>query len=248
MAQTSAKKQTSSNGQPRTSAPASQAAIVGADHDQPSGLPPTPALEDALGDGIQPNAEKPPVAIDLDDALGDEQALKHDVLEHEPPPIEVRAPRKREFIMVHPTYCRTVMVVEYQAPDGIGRAYYLATSSMRRKLEEEDLKIVNLVPCISLTDHALFLWPMNVDDVGTENLWNSSSRTFAENAKRYWARRVSHKKSGGTGYGTRYAPEGKEPAKWPAGTLKEWIADAFKDRILATEDHPVYRDIQGHLA
>jgi hypothetical protein len=248
MAQTPVKKQTSSNGQPKPIAPASQAAIVGTDHGQPAGLPSTPALEDALGDGVRPDAKKPPVTIDLDDVLGDEQALKHDLLEHTPPPIEVRAPRKREFIMVHPTYCRTAVVVEYTAPDGIGRTYYLATSHMRRKMEDEDLKTVNLVPCISMTDGALFLWPMNIDEVGTENSWNSSSRTFAENAKKYWARRVSHKKSGGVGYGTRYAPEGKELAKWPEGTIKEWIADAFKDRILATEEHPVYRDIQGHLA
>jgi hypothetical protein len=192
---------------------------------------------------------KPPVALDLDDALGDERALKHDLLEDVSPTVEVRVPRKREFFMVHPTLERVTQVVEYAAPEGLGRAYYLATSNMRRKLEDEDLKTVRLVVCMSLTDRSIFLWPMNEDGEGADNPWNTSSRQHAERAKRYWARRVSHRKGGGKGYGTKFAPEGHPLPEWPAKTMREWLVEAFQEggRIIDSVDHPVFRALEARL-
>jgi hypothetical protein len=190
---------------------------------------------------------KPPVNIDLDDALGDERALKHDLLEDAPPVVEVRVPKKREYFMVHPMLERVTQVVEYTAPEGIGRAYYLATGNMRRKLEDEDLKTVRLVVCMSLMDRAIFLWPMNEDDEGSDNAWNTSSRQHAERAKGYWARRVSHRKSGGKGYGTKFAPEGHPLPEWPDKSMRAWLVEAFQEggRIIDSVDHPIFRALDG---
>jgi hypothetical protein len=200
--------------------------------------------DDVLGEDRPAHADRP-IDVDLDDALGDEQALKHDLLDYEPPAIEVRVPRKREYIMVHPTLERVTQVIEYTAAEGIGRTYYLATGNMRRRFEEEDLKKVRLVLCMSLHDRSLFLWPMNEDESGTENRWNETSRQFVEEyAKKYWARRVSLRKSGGSGYGKKFAPEGHALPTWPDKSMKELIAEAFKDRIISSVDHPVYRDIE----
>jgi hypothetical protein len=234
------------NGQPRRVDNSHLAELVGSDHDQPS-PDSTQELDDALGESTVQQPSKPAVNIDLDDVLGDEQALKHGLLVDEPPPIEVRVPRKREFLMVHPTYCRVAQIVEYTAPDGMGRTYYLATGNMRRKLEEEDVKTVLLVPCMSLADQSVFLWPINVDEDGNENVWNESSRRFAERAKAYWARRVSYRKSGGQGYGVKFAPGGKELAKWPEKSMAELITEAFRDRIIDSVDHPVYQALEGRI-
>jgi hypothetical protein len=205
-------------------------------------------LDDAVGEEPSPGAvQKPPVDLDLDDALGDEYALKHDLLEDGPPAIEVRPPKKREYFMVHPTHERVTQVVEYAAPDGVGRAYYLATSNMRRLIEEEDLKTVRLVLCMSLLDRSLFLWPMNEDDGRTDNKWNRSSRHVAELAKAYWTRRVSHRKSGGEGYGWKRAAEGYALPAWPGKTLKAWLTEAFHEggRIIDSPEHPVFRALEA---
>jgi len=219
------------NGQPKIVEPASKEVIV-----------------DALGEHTEKPAPKPPVNIDLDDALGDEQALKHDLLEDQPPRIEVRQPRKREFFMVHPTFHRVTTVLEYTAPGGVGRTYYLVSSQMKPKFEDEDLKMVDIVPCMSLSDYSLWLWPMNIDEFGGENRWNSTSRDVAEKGRTYWVRRVSRRKVGGTGYTHKFAPEGKELAKWPEGTLHDWLEEGFKDLIISMEEHPVYLDITARLA
>jgi hypothetical protein len=236
-------KNQASNGQPSHIDNASLAEIVGSDHDvdQPEDL------DDALGDGPEECPSKSPVEIDLDDVLGDERALKHDLLEDVPPLIEVRVPKRREYFMVHPTMERVTQVVEYTAPQGIGRAYYLVTSNMKRRLEDEDLKTVRLVVCVSMLDKSLFLWPINEDDAGSENTWNVSSRKHAERARGYWARRVSHRKGGGTGYGTKFAPEGHALPEWPAKTMKDLLKEAFIDggMIIDSPEHPVFRELEG---
>jgi hypothetical protein len=232
---------------PNGSPPHDQARLATAEapaQDLPDDLP------DLHAEDPEPIASpKPAVTIDLDDALGDERALKHDLLEDTPPVIDVRVPKKREYFMVHPTLERVTQVVEYTAPEGIGRAYYLATSQMRRKLEEEDLKTVRLVVCMSLTDRSIFLWPMNEDDEGSENPWNTSSRKHAERAKGYWARRVSHRKGGGKGYGTKFAPPGHPLPEWPEKTMREWLIEAFQEggRIIDSVDHPVFRALDARL-
>jgi hypothetical protein len=232
------------NGQPKHIDNASLAELVGNDHDAETAS----ETEQLFDDPGRVASSKPPVDIDLDDALGDERALKHDLLEDAPPVVEVRAPRKREYFMVHPTLERVTQVAEYTAPEGIGRAYYLATSNMRRRLEDEDLKTVRLGVCMSLQDRSVFLWPIAEDD-GSENTWNASSRKHAERAKGYWARRVSHRKGGGTGYGTKFAPEGHPLPEWPDKTMKEWLQEAFQEggRIIDSADHPVFRALEARL-
>jgi hypothetical protein len=104
-------------------------------------------LEDALGEEPTVSAPRAPKEFDLDDALGDENALKHDMVADVVQPPEVREPRKREYLMVHPTYARVATVVEYALPGTMEKGYYLATGRMKAFIEEEDLRVVRLVLC-----------------------------------------------------------------------------------------------------
>ena len=194
-------------------------------------------LEEALGHKASraPHAAATP-AFDLDAALGDEDALKSDMVADVEQPPEVRAPKKREFMMVHPTFSRVATVVEYTPVGSVGRSYYLATGEMKKHMEEEDLRVVRLVLCQSLATRAWFIWPMNVNPDGRENAWNTSSERFAEEAKVKWARRVNRK----TGYGTKFAPGDNPPPTWPDKPWKAIIAEAFAGRIIDSPEHPVF--------
>jgi hypothetical protein len=194
-------------------------------------------LDDALGQEAVTSPQPSAVPnFDLDAALGDEDALKSDMVADVEQPPEVRAPKKREFIMVHPTFSRVATVIEYTPVGSVGRAYYLATGEIKKHIEEEDLRVVRLVLCQSLATRAWFIWPMNVNPDGRENAWNTSSERFAEEAKAKWARRVNRK----TGYGTKFAPGDNPPPTWPDKPWKAVIAEAFAGRIIDSPEHPVF--------
>jgi hypothetical protein len=193
-------------------------------------------VQDALGPEVATSARQPSPNFDLDAALGDEDALKSDMVADVEQPPEVREPKKREFLMVHPTYARVATVVEYAPAGAVGRSYYLATAEMKRHIEEEDLRVVRLVLCQSLATKAWFIWPMKVNPDGRENAWNASSERFAEEAKFKWARRVNRR----TGYGTKFAPGDNPGPTWPDKPWKEIILDAFAGRIIDSPEHPVF--------
>ena len=89
----------------------------------PEPAAPEPDLEDALGEEPTGSAPQAAEEFDLDDALGDENALKHDMVADVVHPPEVREPRKREYLMVHPTYARVATVVEYALPGTMERGW-----------------------------------------------------------------------------------------------------------------------------
>jgi hypothetical protein len=197
-------------------------------------------LEDALGRAVDALPITPRPDLDLDDALGDEDALKSDMVADVEQPPDVREPKKREFLAVHPTYSRVATVIEYAPIGSIGRSYYLATGEMKKHIEEEDLRVVRLVLCQSLATKTWFIWPMKVNPDGRENAWNTSSERFAEEAKLKWARRVNRK----TGYGTKFAPGDHLPPTWPDKSWKSIIADAFAGRVIDSPEHPVFVSLE----
>jgi hypothetical protein len=200
-------------------------------------------LEDALGEEPTGSAPRAPEGFDLDDALGDESALKHDMVADVVQPPEVREPRKREYLMVHPTYSRVATVVEYALPGTMERGYYLATGRMKALIEEEDLRVARLVLCQSLQTRAWFIWPVKLDRDGKENAWNRSSERFVADVKTRWGRRVNRK----TGYGTRFAPGDHDPPTWPPQTWKEILHEAFTSRVIDSREHPVFLALEGQV-
>jgi hypothetical protein len=200
-------------------------------------------LEDALGEEPTGSTPRAPEEFDLDDALGDENALKHDMVADVVQPPEVREPRKREYLMVHPTYSRVATVVEYALPGTMERGYYLATGRMKALIEEEDLRVVRLVLCQSLQTRAWFIWPVKLDRDGKENAWNRSTERFVTDAKTRWARRVNRK----TEYGTKFAPGDHDPPTWPKQTWKEILQEAFTGRVIDSREHPVFLALEGRV-
>ena len=200
-------------------------------------------LEDALGEEPTVSTPRAPAEFDLDDALGDENALKHDMVADVVPPPEVREPRKREYLRVHPTYARVATVVEYALPGTMERGYYLATGRMKASIEEEDLRVVRLVLCQSLQTRAWFIWPMKLDRDGKENAWNRSTERFVTDAKTRWARRVNRK----TEYGTKFAPGELDAPTWPPQSWKEILREAFAGRVIDSREHPVFLALEGRV-
>jgi hypothetical protein len=185
--------------------------------------------------------------IDLDAALGDEDALRHELLDEAPLPIEVRVPRKREFFAVHPTYRRLAEIVEY-APEGkLQRDYYLVAPEMKPLIEDEDKRTVELVFCQSFKSRGWFWWPINLDPDGTDNSWNRSSRKVADEirAKGYWGRRVSQKAA--KQYITKWAPAGHTLPTWPEQSKNDLLREAFikAERYIDNTAHPVYLELEG---
>ena len=208
---------------------------------------PSDELDEALGSpsptivgGDRDENDEGDAPYDLDAALGDETALRHELLDTAPTPITVRPPRKREFIAVHPTYARVATIVEYSS-NGMSREFYLATPHIKARLEDEDKKTVVLRLFQSLKDRTWSIWPINLDQDGRDNTWNRSSLAIADEAAQYWGKRVNIK----TQYVYRRAPPGHEPPTWPDKSWKEILEEAFKDRILSSPNHPVVMDLEG---
>jgi hypothetical protein len=205
----------------------------------------------AYAETIAPSEDLPPAVppeIELDAALGDEDALRHQLLEEGELPVEVRPPRKREFFAVHPTYRRLAEVVEYAPEGSLARDYYLLAPDMKALVEEEDRKTVELVFCCSAKTRGYFWWPINLNQDGRENTWNESSRQVADEIRQrqQWARRLSRRSSGR--YVPKWADDGTFPLPvWPDKSQREFLHEAFikAGHLIDSPQHPVYRDLEG---
>ena len=215
-------------------------------HDVPSAEPAAPE-QDIGHDGADQPLASAPKPIDLDAALGDEQALRHELLEEAPLPIEVRDPRKREFIAVHPSYRRLAEVVEYTVEGKLQRDYYLVAPEMKPLIEDEDKRTVELVFCQSFKTRGWFWWPLKLDPDGAENSWNKSARKVADGirARGYWGRRVSQKAA--RQYVPKWAPDGHTVPTWPDKSQRDLLHEAFitAERYIDSPSHPVFLDLEG---
>jgi hypothetical protein len=154
--------------------------------------------------------------------------------------VPVRKPNKQEFFRVHPAEewrFSTAVFIEEETGET-----YLVAPSLRETLAS-DIKAVTLFTCLS-RQNVLFLWPAKIPTGDRRaGAWHSSAFDAAQIAMCQWIRLQSNLalKAYEVFKATGYTAE----PEWPDKTFDEVIKLAFKDRYIASADHPVLRRLRG---
>lgn len=156
--------------------------------------------------------------------------------------IACRKPHKQEFIRVRngeehrfTTGCFT---------DKDNRETYLITPAVRECLVG-DVVPTMLVVCVSRNSPIPFLWPLTLPGVdGRPNRWHESAIEAARIAEGQWVKVMADMAAGC--YVPNVALGNLPEPEWDGvPSMTELLRLSFKDRLIATTDHPVLRRLRG---
>jgi hypothetical protein len=155
----------------------------------------------------------------------------------------VSKPNKQSFIRVHPG-------PEWRLLTGIleikeDRETFMIAPELRAELAAETVR-VELYSAIT-RQGTFFLWPVKVPGVdGRSNLWHESAVAAAQEAMTKWVRVGANMQA--RAYEVMQAVEQIPEPVWPTSkSFEELVRLAFKDRYIASMDHPVVRGLRGRL-
>ncbi len=155
-------------------------------------------------------------------------------------------PSKQEFIRVRPGSEWTTKAASLELKDE--RETYIITADTQAELARSELasEVCPVRIFVAITAQGnLFLWPVKLAKLASrENEWHRSAMDAAEKAMTTWVRIVPNQQA--KGYDL-YEPVATFPEPvWPDGmTLMDLIRGAFKDRIIASLEHPVLKRLRG---
>jgi hypothetical protein len=156
--------------------------------------------------------------------------------------VPVRKPQRDEYFRVRPGDEFTTVLYE----DRVARVNYFITPAMLPLLRAvSNVSVVTLVPFIT-RQKMLGIFPLKLatDAIG-DNGWQTTAMAAAQLAKTKWVRMQADMAL--SGYRI-FSAEGQlsEP-EWPDTPFNELLDIAFKDYVIASEDHPVLNRIMGRI-
>jgi len=147
-------------------------------------------------------------------------------------------PNSQQFFRIHPKDEVTVDVVDWK-DEGV---LYLVRQAALPYLLEQTKRVILYVGILRTGTPFLFPVPQP-DPSGKWNSWHRSAAEAVIKAKENWVRMQPDKPS--RGY-VLYVAEGKIPdPEWPKMTMMDYLAVAFKDSIIADENHPFVKSLKG---
>lgn len=151
--------------------------------------------------------------------------------------IEVRKPKRDEFVRVHPDHHAVVAIIE------MDRDIYLVDPSMRNELVGEWTPAQ--VRVAVNRDGTPFLWPVKQAKAGERQIgWHASARATAIAAEQAWVRAKANMSKGA--YDAQKATGQLEEPSFPDKTFGELIELAFGNgKLIDSVDHPVVRRLRG---
>jgi hypothetical protein len=161
----------------------------------------------------------------------------------------VRKPKKNAFFRVNsdPDYEVEAYLYVVKDEGGLEKETYLINTQFALRLDPEILGVFSpskLYLAIERHAEKPFVWPIRFPAAGAkDNDYWRSARAHAETAKKKWIR-IEAKE----GSYVRYDPLGKLPEPtWPKVPFLNILRLAFKDRVITDPEHPVIRELYGHL-
>lgn len=155
--------------------------------------------------------------------------------------VPVGKPPRQSFFRTHPEpeWRFNTYILELKET----RESYLVDPALRDDLATE-LVAKCLFVAITLQG-SLLIWPIKLPDPdGRHDSWNRSGLEIATGvATKEWIRLVSNPEFGL--YEPMVAMEKHPDPQWPDITVQEAIRIAFKDRLIASLDHPAVRLLRG---
>lgn len=158
--------------------------------------------------------------------------------------VPVRKPLKHEYVRVRPGVENCFSTVVYE--DRETREFYFVAPPMIRKLRGiGDVSVTTLVQFIT-KQKVLGIWPLKIaTDSNVRTGWQDTALAAAELAKTNWIRVQADMAL--SGYRILKAKGELGEPDWPAIPFNEVLDIAFKDRVIANEDHPIFNKLLGRL-
>jgi hypothetical protein len=204
--------------------------------------PPKPTIDEgALNGG--PTVGRTPYP-DLEAALGlddDGIAVKELLVS-----IACRKPRGTEYFRVDPRSDMARPAYVFVDKDEVGGETYFVLPEAR-PLIAEHLRPVLLVSCVN-RQGVWFIWPIPLPDPGVnngrQNRWGASALEAMEAAKSKWVKMTA----GSGSYRVFVAENTNLPSpQWTDKSFIELLGIAFKDTIIADQDHPIVKRLRGRV-
>jgi hypothetical protein len=154
--------------------------------------------------------------------------------------VPIRKPGPQDFVRVHPSpqYREILALLELKED----REVYIVNLAAVPELQTE-VYIANLFTAISRTG-VLFMWPVRVPAAdGRTNDWHVSAATAAQHAMTRWVRVRANMSL--RAYEIFEAESSIPDPVWPELSFEAIYRIAFKDRLVASADHPVIKRLRG---
>jgi len=194
----------------------------------------------------------PPIAPSPDGFFNDLEALQEAMKDHGLTDtteevllrVPVRKPMKHEYFRVRAGEDNTFNTILFE--DKETREIYFVAPNMIPKLRSVgDVFIATLVLFMT-KQKVLGIFPLKV---GADSLvrsgWQATAMQAAELAKANWVRIQADMAL--AGYRVMKAKGDLGEPEWPETPFKELLNLAFKDRVIDTEDHPVFNKLLGNV-
>jgi hypothetical protein len=156
--------------------------------------------------------------------------------------VPVRKPMKHEHFRVRPGAENCFTTVLYE--DKETREFYFVAPAMISKLRAiSDVSITTLVQFMT-KQRVLGIFPLKIGTGGSSG-WQDTAMAAAELAKTNWVRMQADMAL--AGYRVMKAKGDLGEPEWPSIPFNELLDIAFKDRVISSEDHPVFNKLLGRL-
>jgi hypothetical protein len=151
--------------------------------------------------------------------------------------VEVRKPKRDEFVRVHPEHHAVVPIIE------LDRDIYLVDASMRNELAGE-WKPADMRVAVN-RDGTPFLWPVKQAKPGeSQSAWHASAKAVATAAEHDWVRAKANMSKGA--YDAQKAKGQLEAPVFPDKSFTELLEAGFGDgKLINSIDHPVVKRLRG---
>ena len=173
------------------------------------------------------------LGVSVDELIPSQKVLTH---------LQVRKPKKDEWVRVHPTLAATLNIYEDQE----ARATYLVMPAALEPMADL-VKRVRVTLTASYSG-VFFAWPVPVPADVRANAWHASAFAGAEVATRSWVRIAAG--DGEYSVHKRSVNDGKVP-EWPGEIpdlptmLRYAFAKVGGAEVIETTDHPVVQRLLG---
>jgi hypothetical protein len=156
--------------------------------------------------------------------------------------VPVRKPSKEWFVRCHPDekYRLSTYVVDLKEDNET----YLVAPDLWDHLADESTFSPRLLVTAINKQGTVFLWPIRLPGSdGRHDDWSKSALEAANFATKGWVRVQANMSLGA--YDVFEASRNVGEPEWPTLPLNELLRVAFKDRYIASIDHPVLKRLRG---
>lgn len=160
--------------------------------------------------------------------------------------VPVRKPMRDEYFRIRPGDENCFTTVLYEDRGAQMREYYFVAPAMIPVLRAYAQVSVATLMQFYTRQGVLGIFPLKLaSDTTTQNGWNDTAMKAAQLAKTKWVRIQADMAL--SGYRIFVAEGELGDPKWPDTPFSELLDIAFKDRVIATEDHPVINKVLGRI-